>query len=84
MSWPVFIARYAPVVTDKTAADRCQIIFVLRQITDRMDNMLQLRTAYGSGPLEELNVRHCYFITCCSLTLSRPRFSLIAVTSRDL
>lgn len=36
-----------------------QIIFVLHQIVDRMDNLLQLRTAYGSGPLEELNVsRH--------------------------
>ncbi|KAI4220527.1 MAG: hypothetical protein LQ349_008068 [Xanthoria aureola] len=32
-----------------------EIIFVLHQIVDRMDNMLQLRTAYGSGPLEELN-----------------------------
>ena len=32
-----------------------EIIFVLHQIIDRMDNMLQLRTAYGSGPLEELN-----------------------------
>lgn len=35
-----------------------QILFVLHQIVDRMDNMLQLRTAYGSGPLEELNVTH--------------------------
>ncbi|KAL9041070.1 MAG: hypothetical protein Q9214_004240, partial [Letrouitia sp. 1 TL-2023] len=26
-------------------------------ITERMDNMLQLRTAYGSGPLEELNAQ---------------------------
>ena len=26
-----------------------------------MDNMLQLRTAYGSGPLEELNVKHQKF-----------------------
>ena len=32
-----------------------EILFVLHQIVDRMDNMLQLRTAYGSGPLEELN-----------------------------
>ena len=32
-----------------------EILFVLHQIADRMDNMLQLRTAYGSGPLEELN-----------------------------
>lgn len=32
-----------------------EILFVLHQIIDRMDNMLQLRTAYGSGPLEELN-----------------------------
>ena len=32
-----------------------EILFVLRQIVDRMDNMLQLRTAYGSGPLEDLN-----------------------------
>ena len=39
-----------------------QILFVLHQIVDKMDNMLQLRTAYGSGPLEELNVRNkvCY------------------------
>ena len=34
-----------------------QILFVLHQIVDRMDNMLQLRTVYGSGPLEEFNVR---------------------------
>ena len=32
-----------------------EILYVLHQIVDRMDNMLQLRTAYGSGPLEELN-----------------------------
>ena len=32
-----------------------EILFVLHQIVDRMDNMLQLRTAYGSGPLEDLN-----------------------------
>ena len=32
-----------------------EILFVLHQIADRMDNMLQLRTSYGSGPLEELN-----------------------------
>ena len=32
-----------------------EIIFVLHQVVDRMDNVLQLRTAYGSGPLEELN-----------------------------
>ena len=32
-----------------------EILFVLHQIVDRMDNMLQIRTAYGSGPLEELN-----------------------------
>ena len=32
-----------------------EILFVLHQIVDRMDNMLQLRAAYGSGPLEELN-----------------------------
>ena len=32
-----------------------EIIFVLHQIIDRMDNLLQLRIAYGSGPLEEFN-----------------------------
>lgn len=32
-----------------------EILFVLRQMVDRMDNMLQLRTLYGSGPLEEFN-----------------------------
>ena len=32
-----------------------EILYVLHQIVDRMDNMLQLRTSYGSGPLEELN-----------------------------
>ena len=32
-----------------------EILFVLHQIVDRMDNMLQLQTSYGSGPLEELN-----------------------------
>ena len=32
-----------------------EILFVLHQIVDRLDNMLQLRTSYGSGPLEELN-----------------------------
>ncbi|KAI9878349.1 MAG: hypothetical protein M1830_001167 [Pleopsidium flavum] len=34
-----------------------EIIFVLHQIVDRMDNMLHLRTAYGSGPLEQHNVQ---------------------------
>ncbi|KAI4240885.1 MAG: hypothetical protein L6R40_004880 [Gallowayella cf. fulva] len=34
-----------------------EILFVLHQIVDRMDNLLQLRTAYGSGPLEELNAQ---------------------------
>ena len=32
-----------------------EIIFVLHQIVDRMDSMLRLRTAYGSGPLEDFN-----------------------------
>ena len=32
-----------------------EILFVLHQIVDRMENMLQLRTLYGSGPLEDLN-----------------------------
>ena len=32
-----------------------EMLFVLRQIVDRMENMLQLRTNYGSGPLEDLN-----------------------------
>ncbi|KAL8960319.1 MAG: hypothetical protein Q9193_002963 [Seirophora villosa] len=36
---------------------RLKILFVLHQIVDRMDNMLQLRTAYGSGPLEEFNAQ---------------------------
>ncbi|KAL8629599.1 hypothetical protein Q9189_004667 [Teloschistes chrysophthalmus] len=34
-----------------------EILFVLHQIVDRMDNMMQLRTAYGSGPLEEYNAQ---------------------------
>ncbi|KAL8894095.1 MAG: hypothetical protein Q9192_004625 [Flavoplaca navasiana] len=34
-----------------------EILFVLHQIVDRMDNMVQLQTAYGSGPLEELNAQ---------------------------
>jgi hypothetical protein len=34
-----------------------EIIFVLHQIIDRMDNMLQLRKQYGSGVLEELNTQ---------------------------
>lgn len=32
-----------------------EILFVLHQIVDRMDNMIALRTAYGSGPLQEYN-----------------------------
>ena len=32
-----------------------EILFVLHQIVDRMENMIQLRAAYGAGPLEELN-----------------------------
>lgn len=32
-----------------------EMIYVLFQIIDRMDNMLHLRKAYGSGVLEELN-----------------------------
>ncbi len=34
-----------------------EILYVLHQIVDKMDNMLQLRTEYGSGVLEELNVQ---------------------------
>ncbi|MCJ1461752.1 hypothetical protein MMC07_000351 [Pseudocyphellaria aurata] len=34
-----------------------EILFVLHQIVDRMDNQFQLRTAYGSGPLEEFNAQ---------------------------
>lgn len=33
-----------------------EILYVLHQIVDKMDNMLQLRKEYGSGVLEELNV----------------------------
>ncbi|KAI9742762.1 MAG: hypothetical protein M1818_003491 [Claussenomyces sp. TS43310] len=36
-----------------------EIVYVLHQIVDRMDNMLQIRRAYGSGVLEELNT-HVY------------------------
>ena len=32
-----------------------EILFVLHQIVDKMDNLLQLRTVYGSGPLEDFN-----------------------------
>lgn len=32
-----------------------EILFVLHQIIDKMDNMLQLRAEYGSGPLEDFN-----------------------------
>ena len=32
-----------------------EIIFVLHQIIDRMNNMILLRSAYGSGPLEHFN-----------------------------
>ena len=32
-----------------------EIIFVLHQIVDRMNNMILLRSAYGSGPLEDFN-----------------------------
>ena len=34
-----------------------EILFVLHQIVDRMDNLLNLRTKYGSGPLEEFNTQ---------------------------
>lgn len=34
-----------------------EVLFVLHQIVDRMNNMLQLRTFYGSGPLEEFNAQ---------------------------
>jgi uncharacterized membrane protein YgaE (UPF0421/DUF939 family) len=34
-----------------------EILYVLHQIVDKMDNMLQLRTEYGSSVLEELNVQ---------------------------
>ncbi|KAL8709431.1 MAG: hypothetical protein Q9220_005814 [cf. Caloplaca sp. 1 TL-2023] len=41
-----------PLISEKIYTE---IIFVLHQIVDRMNNMLQLRAAYGSGPLEEFN-----------------------------
>jgi Putative ER transporter, 6TM, N-terminal/Fusaric acid resistance protein-like len=34
-----------------------EILFVLHQIVDKMDNMLQLRTEYGSSVVEELNAQ---------------------------
>jgi len=34
-----------------------EILYVLHQIVDKMDNMLQLRKEYGSGVLEELNAQ---------------------------
>jgi len=34
-----------------------EIIYVLHQIVDRMDNVVQLRTAYGSSVLEDLNLQ---------------------------
>lgn len=38
-----------------------EIVYVLHQIVERMDNMLQLRRAYGSSVLEELNPEvHAY------------------------
>jgi hypothetical protein len=38
-----------------------EIIYVLHQIVDRMENMLQLRRAYGNAVLEELNPEvHAY------------------------
>ncbi|EEY14920.1 conserved hypothetical protein [Verticillium alfalfae VaMs.102] len=38
-----------------------EIIYVLHQIVDRMDNMLQVRRVYGSSVLEELNTEvHAY------------------------
>ncbi|KAL8831780.1 MAG: hypothetical protein Q9191_000666 [Dirinaria sp. TL-2023a] len=39
------------------ALGAAEILFVLHQIVDRMNNMFQLRTVYGSGPLEEFNVK---------------------------
>lgn len=34
-----------------------EILYVLHQIVDKMDNMLQLRKEYGSGVLEDLNAQ---------------------------
>ena len=34
-----------------------EILYVLHQIVDKMDNMLQLQKEYGSGVLEELNAQ---------------------------
>ena len=62
-----------------------ELIFVLHQIIDRMENMLQLRTAYGSGPLEELNaeifpyrrnvagaITNTLFVIQCALATKLP------------
>ncbi|KAI4094447.1 MAG: hypothetical protein LQ344_002196 [Seirophora lacunosa] len=57
-----------------------EILFVLHQIVDRMDNMLQLRTAYGSGPLEEFNVGRNLAGTI-TLTLFAVETSLITKAS---
>jgi len=61
-----------------------QIIFVLHQIVDRMDNMLQLRTAYGSGPLEEFNVQPSSSPNWHQTDGNRLRYTLIAETLLDL
>ncbi|EGX91200.1 hypothetical protein CCM_05358 [Cordyceps militaris CM01] len=50
-----------------------EIIYVLHQITDRMNNVVQLRREYGSSILEDLNPRvYAYrrnVMGCCNLIL---------------
>ncbi|KAL8638025.1 MAG: hypothetical protein Q9228_004783 [Teloschistes exilis] len=63
-----------------------EILFVLHQIVDRMDNMMQLRTAYGSGPLEEYNVKPTPRRPQLTQTLTpqaRPNSTPTAATSPD-
>lgn len=53
-------ARHEPRVKGKWEPHRVvykEILFVLRQIVERMENLLRLRTAFGSAVLEEFNAR---------------------------
>lgn len=49
-----------------------------------MDNMLQLRTAYGSGPLEEFNVQPSSSPNWHQTNGNRLKYTLIAETLLDL
>ena len=61
-----------------------EIVFVLHQIIDRMDNLLNLRTRYGAGPLEEFNTELYPYRRNIAGSISATLFSIQSALATKL